>query len=99
MEKSEISWALVGSKSKLDNELTEDHIQKMLAEAFLLEKNYQLFLYGIPIEKTGSLEEMEEGYQLMKTETEKLEIGEYGIISDHEEGNLLFIAIEINEET
>ena len=100
MEKqSKISWVLVGIRPKNEGEqIPEDVAEKMLQEAFFPEKKFQLFICGALIEKFGTLEACEEGYYMMRKEMQDYEYGDYGIVSLHEEGNLLFMPIELSEE-
>jgi hypothetical protein len=97
---SKISWVLVGIRSKNEGEQVEKEVaEKMLSEAFLPGKIYQLFLCGALVEdKSGTLEEMENGYKILLAGMEDYEYGDYGIISTHEEGNLLFMPVELSDE-
>jgi hypothetical protein len=104
MEKlSKLSWTLVGvrpTEGSPDGKLEEETIQKMLNEAFEDGKTYDLFLCGEVVQdKKAALPEMEDGYFMLKAGMPELEYGDYGIISSHEEGDLLFVATELDEET
>ena len=99
MEKqSNVSWVLVGVKPTGEEQLEEKVLHKMNMEAFMPDRTYKLFLCGIEVDKTGTLVEMEEGYELLKKNLEEYNDGDYCIISSHEEGSLLFLPIEIKEE-
>lgn len=91
---SKYDWVLIGTKSVNENEkLSEDQIQKMLKEAFLPEREFQLFLCGAIIDKYGTLETMETGLDLIKEKMNNYREGDYCIISSHDEGSLLFFPI------
>ena len=96
---SDINWILVAIKSFLDRELTIEESQEMLSEAFLEDKTYKLLLCGTVInDKDGDLEEMEKGYKMIKDSVEEYTYGDYGIISTHKNGELLFMPMEFTEE-
>lgn len=108
MEKqSNIAWVLAGIRPKnTDGPLTEGSVvetpkiedavlRTMLEEAFLPGRTFTLFLCGAFVDdKVGTLEEMELGYKMIRNGMEEYEFGDYGIVSFHEEGNLLFMPIE-----
>lgn len=98
-EISKLTWVLVGVRpSNPDTPISQEQSQKMLMEAFLPEKLYKLFLCGQEVpDKPATLKEMEDGYFLIRAGLPDYEIGDYCIISSHEEGNLLFAPIEANE--
>jgi len=96
---SNISWALVGVKPK-GEKISEEDMEKMLLEAFLPEKKFIPFICGAAVEsRTGTLEEMENGYNLLKIGSEDYEYqeGDFCIISEQSEGSLLFVPVEIEE--
>jgi len=91
-------WALVGSQSNTEEPLNEDQITSMLDVAFLPEKTFQLFLCGAVIDRFGTLEEMEDGLDLIIEQSEDYGLGDYCIISKHDIGNLLFIPLKIEND-
>ena len=97
---SDVAWALIGvSPSAQGSKIEEETMVKMMEEAFQEGRKFTLFLCGHVIEeKKATLAEMEEGYNLIRNEMEDYEYGDYGIISVHEEGNLLFFPIEPFED-
>lgn len=98
MEKqSNVSWVLVGVRPKNEEQLDEATLNKMAMEAFMEGKIYKLFLCGTEVDKSGTLIEMEDGYNLIKKNLEEYKDGDYCIISSHEEGNLLFMPKEIED--
>lgn len=96
MEKlSKYYWALSGYRTATEGEkLEDDVIEKMITEAFLPGKNYELFLCGALVGKSGTLEEMEDGLDLIISSMEDYTPGDYCIISNHESGKLLFLPIK-----
>ena len=98
-ENNSPGWVLVGTRPKEGKTLEDSDVEKMLSEAFMPERKFTLFLCGAYVnDKTGTLEEMEEGYSIIKTEMKEYQHGDYGIVSSHEEGELLFMPIELTEE-
>ena len=99
-QQSKISWVLTGINSKeADNKLEEQEIQEMLNNSFLEDSKFTLFLCGSLVEdKTGTLEEMEDGYVLIRYNMEEFQYGDYGIVSYHEKGSLLFMPFEMTDE-
>ena len=95
---SNISWVLVGVRPNTSEPASEETVQKMLMEAFLPGKIYKLFLCGVEVDKEGNLEEMEEGFLMLKSKMEEYNDGDYCIISQHEEGNLLFLPTIIDDD-
>lgn len=97
---SKLGWVMVGLRPiKPGTPVTEEMVQKMLMEAFLPDKVYKLFLIGEIIEdRSGTLKEMEDGYYILRAGMPDYQNGDYCIISSHEEGNLLFMPIESNNE-
>lgn len=94
---SKVSWILASVRSA--ETIEENELQKMLLEAFLPEKKYKLFLCGEVIEgKEGNLVEMEQGFILISTSMKDYSHGDYGIISVHEFGELLFIPMILTDE-
>lgn len=97
MENSKISWALIGTRSKTTGkQLSHEQVESMMSEAFSEGRIFKLFLCGEVINKEGSLKEMEEGYTLVKTSMSSYEEGNYCIISEHEDGDLLLIPVEVD---
>ncbi len=92
------SWVLVGIRPTEGDTIPEENVQRMLAEAFLPERTFSLFLCGAEIDKQGTLEEMEAGLDLLVQGMDDYNIGDYCIISKHEEGSLLFMPLEPEEE-
>jgi len=91
-------WVLTGTKPvKEGTVLTEDQIKEMLEVAFKEGSKFQLFLCGAMIDRTGTLEEMEDGLKLIIAESEDYKPGDYCIISSHEYGSLLFMPIKPEE--
>ena len=95
---SKFSWVLVGVRPSSEDQLSEETAQKMLTEAFLPGRSFTLFLCGAEIDKQGTLEEMEDGLEILMKGMEDYNHGDYCIISKHEEGNLLFMPLEPEEE-
>jgi hypothetical protein len=95
---TKVSWVLFGIKPSKDEQLEEHVFQRMLSEAFIPGRMFKLYLAGAQIHKLGSLEEMESGYDIVKKEMEEYQFGDYGIISTHEEGELLFMPIELPDD-
>jgi hypothetical protein len=99
MNENEVSWALVATKLKdeyLEKYNEEVLEQKMLQEAFQPGRFFKSMICGEEIEKYGILEDMERVYCMMKEGVEDLEAGDFCIISVHEEGQLLFIPVEVD---
>lgn len=96
MEKlSKYSWVLIGYKSKTEDEkLTDEDLEKLTQEAFISGKVFQLYLCGAFVDKSGTLEQMEEGLDLILGKMTDYHEGDYCIVSDHENGNLLFLPIK-----
>jgi hypothetical protein len=94
-EISKYSWVLVGVRPLTEEKLPQESLERMLAEAFIPEKTYTLFLCGAEIDKVGTLAEMEEGLEVLKSGMEDYKDGDYCIISQHEEGSLLFLPMEM----
>ena len=93
---SKVGWALAGVRT--DKEMTKEEISKLLNESFLPEKKFTLFLCGEEMpDKTGTLDQMEEGLDLLKAGMEDYEVGDYAIISKHEEADLLFVPVELDQ--
>ena len=109
---SKIHWVLTGIRVKGaepeivegeavlpdDQKLPQEIVNKLLVEAFMPGKRYKLFLCGAMVEKDGNLEEMEEGYHTLLEGMEDYQYGDYGIISEHEEADLLFMPAELSDE-
>ena len=95
---SKYSWVLVGVRPSTEDTISEETAQKMLTEAFLPGRSFTLFLCGAEIDKQGTLEEMEDGLEILMKGMEDYNHGDYCIISKHEEGNLLFMPLEPEEE-
>jgi hypothetical protein len=99
MTEKGISWALAASKIKdsyLEKFSEEILIQKMLQEAFDPGKFYKSMICGEEIEKYGVLEDMERVFTMMKEGVEDFQEGDFCIISTHEEGQLLFLPVEVD---
>lgn len=96
MEKSEYSWVLIGSKG-VDGDLSLEKIDELTRNSFNDDSTFQLYLLGNHIEKFGTLEEMEGGLNLVIEEMDEYEEGAYCIISEHEEGQLLFCPVKMEE--
>jgi hypothetical protein len=94
---SEISWVLVGVRPRGDEPLQEEVLHKIMEESFQEDRTYSLFLCGTEVDKTGTLEEMEEGYRMIKKGVEDYTEGDYCIISKHDEGDLLFMPAVLDE--
>lgn len=92
-KKSKYSWALVGIRCPGEEKPDEQEVQKMLEESFLPGKLFQLFLCGAEVDKSGTLEEMEDGLDLIIEKMTDYHEDDYGIISLHEKGSLLFLPI------
>ena len=99
-EISTVNWVLSGVKppdGKL--EIMDDVLQMITLEAFMPEKKYDLYLCGEVIpDKTGTLQEMEDAYKLLKSELKEYEFGDFGIVYTHDAGNLLFFPIDTDDE-
>ena len=98
MKTNKISWVLIGVRPKSDEKIEEKVLQKILNEAFDEERVYHLFLCGNEIDKTGSLEEMEEGFKTVSSQVDDYKEGDYCIISKHEDGDLLFLPTIIEND-
>lgn len=99
MEKmSRINWMLTGIRPKEGETLPEETVNRMLNEAFLDGVKYDLFLCGGLVDKQGTLEEMEDGLELVASDMDEYQVGDYGIISNHSEGSLLFFPVDIRVE-
>jgi hypothetical protein len=94
---SEISWVLVGVRPRTEQPLEEVVLNKILQESFEENRIYNLFLCGTEVDKTGTLDEMEEGFRMIKNGVEDYSEGDYCIISKHDEGDLLFMPAIIEE--
>ena len=95
---SSLGWALAGIKVKTGEEFLDEELsQQLLIESFKDDAVYKVFLCGAVIEKTGSLQEMEDAYHLLKAGMEDFDHSDFAIIVEHDEADLLFIPIE--EET
>jgi hypothetical protein len=93
---SKVGWALAGVRTQ--EEISQEEISKLLTESFLPEKKFTLFLCGEELpEKTGTLEEMEVGLSVLKAGMEDYEVGDYAIISRHDEVDLLFVPVELDQ--
>lgn len=94
-KKSKYSWVLAGYRSKKQNEkIEEDQLHQMAIEAFMPNRIFQLFLCGAFVNKSGTLEEMESGLDLIIKKMKNYHEGDYCIVSSHEKGDLLFIPIK-----
>ena len=75
MEKSDVSWVLVGIRPNGETKIHPDILSELLRESFKPERVFHLFICGAEVEKKGKLEEMA---QLLKTgshmEFEKLKL-------------------------
>ena len=96
MEKiSKYDWALVGYKTDKEGEKLDDMVvDGMLKEAFLPDSQFKLFLYGAFVNKNGTLEEMENGLEMME-KLPNFNRSDYGIISEHTGGYLLFLPVKL----
>jgi hypothetical protein len=95
---SNVSWVLVGVRPRTEEKLEEEVLQKLMVESFLPERTYKLFLCGAEVDKAGTLDELEEGYKLLKKSMEEFKDGDYCIISVHEEADLLFLPTELEDD-
>ena len=93
---SDVSWVLVGVRPRTEEKLPEEVLQKLMVESFMDDRIYKLFLCGTEIDKSGNLDEMEEGYKLLRKSMEEYKDGDYCIISRHDEADLLFLPTEID---
>lgn len=88
-------WVLAGTRPTDDKTpLTEEQIKEMLEEAFLPDRTFQLFLCGAFVDRHGSLEELEEGLELIIKDADDYSPGDYCIVSKHTHGNLLFMPMK-----
>ena len=94
---SDVSWVLVGVRPRTEEQLPEEVLQKLMVESFMDDRIYKLFLCGTEIDKTGNLDEMEEGYKLLRKSMDEYKDGDYCIISSHDEADLLFLPTELEE--
>ena len=93
-----LGWALAGIKVKTGEEFIDEEIsQQLLVESFKDDTVYKVFLCGAVIEKTGTLQEMEDAYYLLRADMEDFDHSDFAIIAEHDDADLLFIPIE--EET
>lgn len=95
---SDVSWVLVGVRPRNEEKLEEEVLQKLMVESFQPERKYTLFLCGTQMDKSGTLDEMEEGFRMIKTNLEEYKDGDYCIISEHEEADLLFLPTYVEED-
>lgn len=95
---SDVSWVLVGVRPRTEEKIEEEVLQRLMVESFQVEKKYALFLCGTQMDKIGSLDEMEEGFRMIKANLEEYKDGDYCIISEHEEADLLFLPTYIEED-
>ena len=96
-----ISWALVATKINKTHleKYPEDALeQKMLQEAFQPGRFFKSMLCGEEVEKYGVLEDMEKAYSILRENVDDFEVGDFCIISTHEEGQLLFLPVEVDME-
>ena len=99
MEKiSKYSWALVGVKSHSGDQLPDEEVEKMLNNTFTPERIFNLFLCVAFVDKSGTLEEMESGLDLIIREKKDYTPGEFCIVANHEQGMLLFLPISESDE-
>lgn len=100
MEKlSKYSWVLIGHQPNDTSNKPDEHtLARMLELAFEPGREFSLFLCGAFVDKTGTLEMMEEGLDLLIEKMEDYQEGDYCIVSKHPEGNLLFLPIENKED-
>lgn len=96
--RTNISWVLVGVRPRNEEKLEENVLQRLLEETFKEGKMYTLFLCGTEIDKTGTLEEMEEGFETVSSQLEEYKEGDYCIISKHDEADLLFLPTIIKDD-
>lgn len=98
---NKLSWVLVGIRPKNEGEkLPEETVERMLHDSFSEGVEYDLFLCGEVVQdKKAPLGEMESGYYMLKAGMPDLAYGDYGIIASHEEGDMLFVAMEMDPET
>ena len=95
---SNIGWVLLGtSTDNPDTKLTDEQVSKMLHEAFEENRVYELFLCGAYVDQRGTLAELEIAYKLISEKMEELGPTDFGIVSIHDEGRLLFIPSKIAE--
>ena len=93
---SKYGWVLAATRSA--NAVPDDTIQKLLAESFIPGRKFKVFLCGAFIEVEGTLEEMENAYEKLKSsEVEDFNPGDFGIVSIHGDITLLFLPTEIKE--
>lgn len=94
-KKSKYSWILAGYRPKEQGEKIEEaQLHQMATEAFIPDKIFQLFLCGAFVDKSGTLEEMEAGLDIIIEKMKDYHDGDYCIVSSHEKGDLLFIPIK-----
>jgi predicted DNA-binding protein len=94
---SDISWALIGVRSHGEAQLTEEEANEMLKKSFGENASFSLFLCGKEVDEEGSLEDMENGFKLLRENMEDYKHGDYAIISKHELADLLFMPVDSKE--
>ncbi len=94
---SNVSWVLVGVRPRTEDKIEEEVLQRLLVESFQDDRTYKLFLCGAEIDKTGNLDEMEEGFNLLRKNMKEYKDGDYCIISTHDEADLLFMPTELED--
>lgn len=97
-EESDVSWVLVGVRPRDEEKLPEETLQRMMEDSFSEGKVYKLFLCGVEVDKEGTLDEMEEGFKMVKKNMDEYNDGDYCIISRHEEGDLLFLPVILEDD-
>lgn len=95
---SDINWVLVGMRPNKEENPTEEMMSTILDDAFKPEATYSLFLCGAEIDKTGTLEELEQGFRMILDGFEEYNEGDYCIIHKHEEADLLFMPVLASDE-
>lgn len=96
MEKSDVSWVLVGIRPNGETKIHPDILSELLRESFKPERVFHLFICGAEVEKKGTLEEMEKGYYMVKNSLDEYREGDYCVISRHSEGDLLFMPTQMD---
>ena len=99
-EISNVNWVLSGIRPPNDKLEIDDEVVKMIMlEAFMPGKKFDLYLCGEVVDnKSCTLQEMEDGYALLKSELKDYKFGDFGIVCTHTDGNLLFFPIDQTDE-
>ena len=95
--KSKYNWAHIGTsytKEKENLNVSDELMERLIRESFIEGRIFYLVIYGLKTKETGSLSDIENGFDLFKKESNNYRHGSYCILSRHEEIDLLFAPVE-----